>query len=198
MRVGYDSDGVIDNFGEGVRETLVAANQGHLWKSGPTKAPFWNFYEDWGWTFEQFKELVDWGVDEGIIFSGHWRDNAIDSMHRVKSLGHEIIIITDRSWGSDPKNSERNTRLAFERAGVPFDELHFNRDKTIVQTDTFVEDKIENYDALLENGTVTWLINRPWNQVPGGDARRRINCVSEYADAIELATRNGFTDLSFA
>lgn len=204
MRVGFDSDGIIDTFGDGVYETLVATDQGHLWKSGPTKEAIWNFYEEWkntdgsSWTFEQFKELVDYGVDHGIIFSGHWRDGALDSLKRVAQLGHEIIIITDRSWGSDPRNSQRNTIEAFARAGIEYDELHFSADKTVVKVDTMVEDRLENYDALIASGTPTWLVNRSWNRVPNGDARNRINSVTEYADAIEVITKQGFADLTFS
>lgn len=198
MRVGFDSDGCIDTFGDGVHEALIARGQGHLWKSGPTKEPFWNFYQDWGWTFEQFKELVDWGVDNGYIFTGHWRENALESVERIARLGHEIIIITDRAWGSDPKNSERNTIEAFARAGIEYDELIFSKDKTCVPVDVMVEDKLENYDALVACGTHTYLINRAWNQVPGGDARNRIDDIKDYADAVECITKQGFADLSFA
>lgn len=204
MRIGLDSDGCIDTFGDGVNETLQAWGLGHLWKSGPTKTPIWNFYEEWqnedgsNWTFAQFKELVDWGVDHGYIFSGHWRVNALESLKRIAEMGHEIIIITDRAWGSDPKNSERATIDAFARAGIEYDELWFSRDKTCTYVDMMVEDKLENYDALVANGTPTWLINRPWNQVEGGDARNRIDDISEYADAVEEATKKGFVDLSFA
>lgn len=204
MRVGFDCDGVLDNFGEGVRETLVAKGLGHLWKSGPTKKPTWNFYEEWvnddgtPWYFAQFKELVDWGVDNGYVFTGHWRDNAIESVRRVAELGHEIIIITDRSWGSDPMHSQRNTIDAFRRAGIEYDELWFSADKTCTDVDIMVEDRLENYDALVAHGVPTYLINRPWNEVPGGDARNRIDDVSEYADAIELLTKDGFVDLSLA
>ena len=204
MRVGFDSDGCIDTFGDGVYETLVATGQEHLWKSGPTKQPIWNFFEEWrnedgsAWTFAQFKELVDYGVDNGIIFSGHWRKGAIEAVGRIARLGHEIIIITDRSWGSDPRNSQRNTVEAFARAGIEYDELIFSADKTCVQTDVFVEDKLENYDALVAAGTPTWLINRAWNQVPGGDARNRIDSISEYADAVEEITAKGFADLTFS
>jgi hypothetical protein len=189
---------VLDNFGEGVRETLEVKGLGHLWKSGPTKGSFWNFYEDWGWTFEQFKELVDWGVDYGYIFTGHWRPNAVESVRRVAALGHEIIIITDRSFGSNPLHSQRNTIEAFAQAGIEYDELIFSADKTVGDVDVMVEDKLDNYDALVAHGTPTFLINRSWNQVPGGDARIRINDVSEYADAVEFMTQRGFVDLSFA
>lgn len=198
MRVCFDSDGVLDNFGEGVRETLEARGLGHLWKSGPTNKSYWNFYEDWGWTFPQFKELVDWGVDNGYIFTGHWRDHAIESVRRVAELGHEIIIITDRGFGSDPRNSQRNTIEAFARAGIEYDELIFSADKTVGNVDIMVEDKLENFDALVAHGVPTYLINRAWNQVDGGDARNRINCVCEYADAVKRITEQGFVDLSFA
>lgn len=186
LRVGFDSDGCLDNFGEGVRETLVAKGLGHLWKSGPTEKPFWNFYEDWGWTFPEFKELVDWGVDQGIIFTGHWRDGAIDAVQRVKALGHEVIIVTDRAFGSDPLNSQKNTIEAYKNAGIEYDELHFSKDKCCVQTDMFVEDRLDNYDALEAAGVDVYLINRPWND--DDDNRKRIRDVSIYASIVELKT----------
>lgn len=196
MRVGADSDGVIDTFGDGVRDAMVARGIGHLWKSGPTKKAIWNFYEEWGWTFAEFKELVDWGVDNGYIFAGHWRPHAVESMGRIVAAGHSLIIITDRSWGSDPRNSQRNTIEAYARAGIEYDELHFTPDKTSVPVDVMVEDRIENYDALVSAGTPTWLINRGWNEVPGGDGRNRINCVCEYADAVIEVGKKGFADLA--
>ena len=195
MRVGADSDGCIDTFGDGVHETLKVWGLGHLWKSGPTKKSIWNFYEEWGWSFAQFKALVDWGVDHGYIFSGHWREGAIESMGRIAAMGHEIIIITDRSWGSDPSNSHKNTIEAFQRAGIEYDELHFTADKTSVPVDIMVEDRLDNYDALVANGTPCYLINRPWNEVPGGDGRNRIDSIVDYADAIEQITKEQVVDL---
>lgn len=192
----FDSDGVLDTFGDGVRDALIARGQGHLWKSGPNEKSYWNFFEDWGWSFSQFKELVDWGVDHGYIFSGHWRPGAIEAVGRIAKMGHEVIIITDRSWGSDPDNSQRNTIEAFSRAGIEYDELHFTHDKTSVYVDVMVEDKLENYDSLVAKGTPTFLINRAWNEVPGGDGRNRINSVSEYVDAIESISSQGFADLT--
>jgi hypothetical protein len=189
MRVGFDSDGVLDNFGEGVRLTLELVGQGHLWKSGPTKKPYWNFYEDWGWDYNKFKQLCDHGVDEGIIFSGHWREGAIEAVKRVKELGHRAIIITDRAYGSNPYNSQRNTQLAYEKAGIEYDELYFSKDKTCVWTDMFVEDKIPNYDALEAVGTDAYLINRPWNDDDIGDGRKRIPAVSTYAEIVALKTQ---------
>lgn len=201
MRVGFDSDGVLDNFSEGVRQAMVARDLGHLWKSGPTPKSFWNYYEDWSnpdgsrWTFAQFKELVDWGVDNGYIFTGHFRPNAVETVARIAKMGHQIIIATDRFFGTDPENSHRNTIEAFGKAGIEYDELHFTRDKCSVDLDVMVEDKLENYDALVANGTPTWLINRSWNEVAGGDGRQRINDISDYGDVIAELTRDGVRDL---
>jgi hypothetical protein len=201
MRVGNDLDGCYDSFGDGVEDTLQARGLGHLWKSGPTPAPFWDFYSDWSnndgsrWNFEQFKELVDWGVDHGYIFMGNWRPGAIEAFGRIARLGHEIIIATDRFFGSNPVNSHRNTVEGLQRAGIEYDELHFTRDKTTVPMDIMVEDKLENYDALVAHGVRTYLINRPWNQVPGGDRRNRIDSVLDYAEEVERITADGFYDL---
>jgi hypothetical protein len=195
MRVGFDSDGVLDNFSDGVHDALKARGLGHLWKSGPTPKSFWNYYEDWGWTFEQFKELVDWGVDNGYVFVGHFRPNAVETVGRIAAMGHEIIIATDRFFGTDPENSHRNTIEAFKKAGIEYDELHFTRDKCSVDVDIMVEDKLENYDALVAKGVPTWLINRSWNEVPGGDARNRINDISDYGDVVERLTSEKVVDL---
>lgn len=198
MRVGFDLDGVLYNFGDSVKRYLDATERGHLWKSGPTENPFWDFYKDWGWTGKQFVEMCNDGADAGYIFCGPARDNAVESVKRVAELGHEIIIITDRQFGITPKSSHDNTYEWLEQHGIEFDELVFSADKTCVPTDVFVEDKLENYDALIEAGTHTFLINRAWNVVDGGDSRMRISDISQYADFVEDYTRLGYFDMSFA
>jgi len=185
MRVGFDLDGVLYNFGDSVKRYLDFTGRGDLWKSGPTPVPFWDFYKDWGWTGAQFVELCNDGADAGFIFCGPARDNAVAAVKKVAAMGHEIIIITDRQFGSTPEVSHKNTRDWLELHQIPYNELHFSADKTIVPTDIFVEDKLENYDALVAAGTPTVLINRAWNQVDGGDHRWRINDVKEYPAIVQ-------------
>lgn len=198
LRVGFDLDGVLYNFGDSVKRYLDSIGQGNVWKSGPTPHPFWDFYKDWGWTSAEFVKMCNDGADAGYIFTGPARDHAVEAVGRVAAMGHEIIIITDRQFGSSPAVSHKNTEDWLSQHGIEYDELWFSSDKTIAPTDVFVEDKLENYDAVWANGTPAFLINRAWNQVDGGDARNRINCVCEYADAIEKITKQGFVDLSFA
>jgi hypothetical protein len=196
-RIGFDCDGVLDTFGDGLHEAMIARGLGHYWKSGPTLKSRWDFFDEWGWTKEKFKETVDWGVDQGIIFSGHWREGATESVKRVAELGHEIIIITDRSWGTDPMNSQRNTIEAFARAGIEYDELIFSADKTVGNVDMMVEDKWENFQACTDFCIDTYLITRAWNE-DRGPHPKRINSVTDYADIVEEKTKAGLLDLSFA
>lgn len=197
-RVGFDLDGVLYNFGDSVKRYLDHTDRGHLWKSGPTPAPFWDFYKDWGWTGAEFVQMCNEGADAGFIFTGPAREGAVEAVGRVASLGHEIIIITDRQFGTTPKSSHDNTYEWLESHGIEYDELVFSADKTCVPTDFFVEDKLENYDALVAAGTNTFLINRSWNVVDGGDARQRISSVSDYADWIEEYTKVGSAQTTFA
>lgn len=198
MRVGFDLDGVLYDFGESVRRYLDSIGQVYGWKDDAHEPHHWDFYEYWHMTREDFVQVCHDGVDAGFIFSGPARPNAAEAVNRVADLGHEIIIITDRFFGGKPENSHTATTEWLAEHGIPYHELHFSPNKLLVPTDTFVEDKLENYDALTAGGVKTFLINRAWNAVEGGDARNRINDISEYADAIELITSDGFADLTFA
>lgn len=205
MRVGFDLDGCLYDFGNSVRRYLDSIGRPYGFKDDAPEPHDWNFFEYWGMDGAEFKEICNAGVDAGFIFSGPARLNAAEAVNRVADLGHEIIIITDRFFGT-PINlcgdivnpSHLATDVWLAENGIPYHELHFTADKLYVPTDTFVEDKLENYDALVAGGVNAYLIDRPWNQVAGGDARNRIKDVIDYADAIEIASTQGFVDLSFA
>jgi len=198
FRVVFDVDGVGHVFGDTFHNWLIHTGRGHLWKSGPTKKPFWNWFEDWGWTAKQFVEECHKAADAGILFDGPIRPGYKEAIAAVAKMGHQIIIHTDRPFGSSPEVSEKITVEWFKKHGIEYDELWFGPDKTSSNGDFIIEDKFENYDACIEAGIKAFLLNRPWNEVEGGDARNRINSIEEYTDAIRQATVKGFTDLTFA
>jgi hypothetical protein len=183
MRVGWDIDGVGFTFGDSCHKHLLHTGRGHLWKSGPTPDPYWDWYKDWGWTGAQFVEFCNEAADCGCLFSGPVRPGYAEAVKEVKALGHTNVFITDRAFGSTPQVSQDITYAWFEQHGIEFDELHFSPDKTIVWTDTYIDDKLTNYDALNEVGTEVYLLNRPWN-TPHSDDRRRINTIEEYVDHV--------------
>lgn len=193
LRVGFDLDGVLYNFGDSVRRYLEFTGQGHIWKSGPTPKAYWDFYKDWGWTGKQFVEFCNEGADAGFIFTGPARPGAAEAVNAIRDMGHSIHIVTDRSFGSCPSVSHSNTSQWLKEHGIPYDSLTFTADKTIVNVDTMIEDKLENYDALEKAGVRTYLINRAWNENPypsiaASDGRRRIDELAEYVQAIEEMT----------
>lgn len=195
MRVGVDLDGCLYSFGDSVYRYLCSIGKGDLWKSGPTPKPFWDFYKDWGWTGEQFVQMCNDGVDAGYIFRGPARPNARNAISEIKEMGHTIIIITDRSFGTTPDASHKATLAWLAEHQIPFDEIYFSADKTLVPTDIFVEDKLENYDALTAAGTECWLINRAWNFVDGGDARLRIDDIRQFPACVFQSTKNRKYDI---
>jgi hypothetical protein len=196
--VGNDLDGVGHVFGDSCKMHLDHTGRGHLWKSGPNPEPYWDWYKDWGWTSKEFVEFCHEAADCGCLFNGPVRDGWLEMMYKQAEEGHYIVIITDRPFGSTPEVSEKITVDWLHEHDVYYDELIFSADKTCRWTDFFIDDKIENYDALTAAGTKAFLLNRPWNQVSGGDARNRIDDLHEFTDAINEAVENGFYDQSFA
>lgn len=184
MRVGFDLDGVLYDFGASVRRYLDSIGRPYGWKDDAAEPHCWDFYEYWGMDRAEFKKVCDDGVDAGYVFSGPVRPNAVDANHRVAVLGHEIVIITDRQFGSSPMASHNATLEWLEQHDIWYDEIVFSANKCCVPTHTFVEDKLENYDALVQNGVDCYLINRAWNN-PALDGRKRILDVMDYAKAIE-------------
>lgn len=186
MRVGFDLDGVLYDFGQSVREYMDSIGLNYGWKDDAEEPHTWNFFEYWGMSPKDFVQLCHDGVDAGYIFRNNVRDGAVEAVKAVKDMGHDIVVITDRSFGSKPENSHIATHEWWEWAGfAPFDEIHFSADKTCVPTDIFVEDKLQNYDALTLKGTECWLITRPWNTEHGTDYRRRISSIREYPDKVQ-------------
>lgn len=188
MRVGFDLDGVGFNFGDSCKRYLDHIGQGHLWKSGPTPDPYWDWYKDWNWTTEQFLQFCNDGADAGYIFSGPVREGFVEAIEAAALMGHQIIIITDRSFGKTPSVSENLTCEWLAEHGIEYDELIFSPDKTCAPTDMFIDDKLANYDSLAKAGTDVYLLNRPWNHLDYADYRQRIDTIDEYVRAIARNT----------
>lgn len=184
MITGWDVDGVGHTFSAGVHDHMRCEGVEHLWKSVPGD-PYWNWYAAWGWTDKEFVDFCNRAADHGCLFTGHVRDGYKESIQRVHDAGHDIIIVTDRSFGSSPSVSEQLTLDWFDKEGIYYDDIVFSRDKTVVWTDTFIDDKIDNYEALRRAGTNAFLLTRPWNIVTDGpDYRMRVDTIEEYANAI--------------
>jgi 5'(3')-deoxyribonucleotidase len=190
LRVGFDLDGVLFDFARSVQEYMRSLGLKCEWKGEDEGAQSWDFYKQWDLSIDEFIEICDDGVDAGYIFRNNVHRGSHYALEMTKAMGHDIIIITDRNFGNPKTNSQKATVEWWEWAGFPdYTELHFSPDKTIVHTDTFVEDKLENYDVLEAAGVDVYLVNRPWNYIEGC-TRNRIDGVREYPNAISQLTKS--------
>jgi hypothetical protein len=183
MRVGFDLDGCLYDFGNSVRRYLDSIGRVYGFKDNKPEPHHWDFYEYWNMSRQEFVGICNDGVDAGFIFSGPARPGAVEAVAKVAKEGHQIIIVTDRNFGANPSMSHNATSQWLTQHGIEYDELWFSADKTIGNADVFVEDKLSNYDALVNAGTPTALITRDWNIDPElgiADGRWRINDISEY------------------
>lgn len=195
-RVGIDLDGVVYDFAESVFRYM---DEHYTSKELPKHFPHvygepqrWEFYEDWGMSLESFLDFVNKGVDAGRIFgTGAPRAGAREALQLLKSEGHTLVIVTDRRSGSAGK-ARLSTLEWLDHWGLLYDEIHFDSDKTAYNTDYFVEDKLENYQALTTAGVDAYLVDRPWNRtfLSGNDGRQRVDGIYHFAEkVVELEKR---------
>lgn len=160
LHIGIDLDGVCYDFAKSLSEYLVES-EGFDPDSLP-EPTCWEFYEkDWGLTLDEFLTLFAKGVDAGYVFRvGDPHDDCVEIM-RTLHLDHSLHIVTHRTIGE--RGVQNTMEWLFEKQ-IPYDTITFSRDKTIVKTDLFIEDNVDNFLALEEAGVQAVLMDRPWNQ----------------------------------
>lgn len=161
-RIGIDLDGVIYNFEESVRHYLVNW-EGYSRDELPDPTG-WHIDKQWGMTRKQFQMYCHLGVDIGVIFlHGGAIRAAREGVSALREQGHTIHICTARDYGQSGASASNTARwLAHE--SIYYDSLTFSHDKTIVAVDYMIDDRIENYDALVGAGVRAVLMDQPWNQ----------------------------------
>lgn len=161
MKIGVDCDGILYDFVASLQHFLTKYRG---WsRFDLPDALSWNFWDDqWSMTLEEFLDYCADGVDSGVVFK--WGDPEVHSVEVLEALredGHTLHVVTNRSFGS---RSVENTESWLVEHGVPFDTLTFSKDKTVVPVDIFIEDNVDNYNALVDAGVCAVMFDRPWNQ----------------------------------
>ncbi len=156
LRIGIDLDECVYPFSRVLGDYITdTTGRKRSQMPAPTR---WSFYEDWGYTTEQFLKFFEDAVDKGIMFAeGAPILGSLETLRNLKRDGHTLHIVTDRFVG---RRSQELTGYWLQSRHVPFDTLTFAKDKTIVPTDVFIDDKPSNVDALREAGCSAYLYNR--------------------------------------
>lgn len=178
LNIGEDLDGVNLMFQAGVNAWL--RRSGFDLKCNPYNYHFWREWD--GWTDERWMEFWKQGVEAGLIFNNAPFRGAVEANNALFDVGHRIHIVTHRGFEDRPGLAEKVTETWLNGAGFKYHSLTFSEDKTVIRTDVFVEDNLNNYHALNEAGTEAYLITRPWNE--GVKVERRVRSVAEFARII--------------
>jgi 5'(3')-deoxyribonucleotidase len=164
VRIGVDLDGVCYDFVGALRK-WIHESTGRPLATMPD-AECWDFFKyQWNMPTAEFLRLFDAGVAAGRIFRfGPPLPGAVAGVQALQDAGHEIHIVTNRPQPGARENTLR--WLAQHR--IPFDSLTFSADKTCVPTDVFIDDNIENYEALRAAGVSAVFYDQAWNRSHDG------------------------------
>ncbi len=186
LRVGIDLDHVLYPFDRGLALFVHEHTGRPLQELGP--ATRWEFYEDWGYTEDEFLGLYEAGVDAGAVFLEPGPlPGSVEAVQALKAAGHTVHIVTDRSVG---KRSHANTEEWLARHNVPFDSLTYSRDKTVVRTDAFVDDIPRNVLVLREAGCAAFMLDRGRTDQAGAREEWAVASLADFVEKVEeMATR---------
>jgi len=158
-----DVDGVLYPFVDRFRDWLVSRGHDRAELGEPT---VWSFHrEDWGLTTEEWMAEFVAGIEAGVIFGPSPAiEGAVEAMLAITSAGDELHLVTSRNVPTVEATARRSTFAWLGELGVPFDSVTVSHDKGAVETDVFLEDSVDNYEALEAMGeTVPVLFTQPYN-----------------------------------
>lgn len=163
LSCGVDLDGVVYDFVAALRSWLNLSTGRDL-ATMPDAAVWAFFSEQWGMTTSEFLEAMSSGVAAGHIFvEGAPYPGATEALASILDAGHQVHLVTDRALPGLEEVCAAATAAWVARWGIPHTSLTISADKTVLRTDVFVDDRVENYDALEAAGMNPWLFSRPWN-----------------------------------
>jgi uncharacterized HAD superfamily protein len=155
----------------------------------------WHPYKEYGVTMELWHEAIARPTARGMshrLYGGNPYAGAVDALLTLCENNHTIHLVTSRGTGDWPHGHslKRTTVEWLEHYCVPYDSLTFSHDKTIVRADYFVDDNLDNYEALRASGVTAYLMTRKWNQTRDGagrvipDGRLRVSDMNEFLQEV--------------
>lgn len=143
----------------------------------------WYPYREYGCTREQwFAALAGVTVGDCWLYDGEPSPGAVVALTKLREAGHTIHLVTARGYLANGHVIRAKTAFWLEEWAIPHDTLTFSQDKTVVQTDWFIDDNARNVSAVWEAGSRALLVDQPWNaDVPWHD---RVGSIAEFAHIV--------------
>jgi uncharacterized HAD superfamily protein len=173
LRLGIDIDGVLYDFClEFYRfakyRSRMVIRLGLSVPDAFTAPRIWGFYEDWGWTLENFLEVYREAVNHGSIYTtGQPLRGAALGMRRLHAAGAELFVITDRSVG-DRELSVAQTASWLSGYELPYSRLIVERHKDLAYAEhdisVGVDDAPHHWQELTLSGARVLVPRALYNQ----------------------------------
>ena len=188
MKIVFDIDGVLADFVKGF--TTLASQAFYVPITGTLNQPSWQGFP--GMQKHQVCQTWDY-VNESNTF---WYDldplvthDELQGIERLRQ-SHEVYFCTARTG----RSAKTQTELWLRMHGVKYPTVIICKHKgdfcKAVGADYAIDDKASNasyIDWQTEGRTKSYLINRPYNQVPAeflASGVKRVNTVSEFMEAM--------------
>ena len=164
MRLGIDLDGVVAQFNKGWMEQHRKQFGSDL---DPSMVVGWNDLHLLG-GFETMDAFWDWFRNgDGPSWFRHFETypGAMDTIHRLRGQGHQIVILTHKFDWSIP-----DTFGWLSDIGMPSREVHILADKYRVECDVYLDDSPLVLPELVTHrpDSLVCRFVRPWNDPIAG------------------------------
>ena len=167
MRIGIDCDGVLRDFIPDLVDSIKETHPEHAHKIlVPTSweweswLPFWTEEETEKYVFED-NYLDFFGVEANPI------KEAVEDWPKLvqwaKENDHQLILVSAQRPQCVEPTEEWLQRWGF----VGFDEIHFTKQKHLVDVDVLIDDspeKLDEFDKQSVNGGTAICMKQTWNQ----------------------------------
>ena len=104
-------------------------------------------------------------------------EKAIEGLLMLKDAGHKIILVSCQY-----KHNMASTIKWCIDNQVPFDDICFCSDKSVVKGDFILDDKLENLYSCISVGECAVCLSRPWNSKWKG---LQVSNIVEFAELLE-------------
>lgn len=187
MRIGVDIDDVLYPWSDLAHALCEKAGitNGKTWTC-------WTPWRDYGCSEEQWLHVLSIATLDGRLYGGAPIDGAGAQVARLQDAGHSVHLVTARGQFVHGSWIMKDTVTWLKSHAIGYDSLTFSRDKTLIPVDWFIEDNLDNYDALEAARGRPVLLNRPHNQPrligaeqrPAYCWRRRVDTLEQFVDLV--------------
>ena len=141
MRIGVDMDGVLADFD---KSWVDKWNEDHGTNIEYKHCDHWDALTEL--TGVEYPEWWEWASTRGDLFlDAEPLPGAVRGMQLLKSLGHDIVIITAK-----PRWAAGHPSTWLREYNIPYDELHVTTKKTYVLCDAYIDDALHHVEEFIE------------------------------------------------